>query len=77
MKRQVYFWSPNCNTIWRVPNDFMGVPFAAMSGRLFELVALTSPGGKMLSAEPVSTRKYFLELLSKTWRRGLLVPDDK
>ena len=55
----------------------MGVPFAAMSGRLFELVALTSPGGKMLSSEPVSTRKYFLELLSNTWRRELLVPDDK
>ena len=55
----------------------MGVPFAAMSGWLFELVALTSPGGKMLSSEPVSTRKYFLELESNTWRSELLAPDDK
>ena len=77
MKRQVYFCSPNCNTIWRVPNDFMGVPFAAMSGVLFDIVAFTSPGGKMLSSEPVSTRKYCLELLSNTWRRELLDPDDK
>ena len=55
----------------------MGVPFAAMSGWLLELVALTSPGGKMLSSEPVSTRKYFLELASKTWRSEMLVPVDK
>ena len=77
MKPQVYFCSPNCSTIWRVPNDFMGVPFAAMSGWLFDVVAFTSPGGKMLSSEPVSTRKYFLELASKTWRRKLLAPNDK
>jgi hypothetical protein len=48
-----------------------------MSGWLFDIVAFTSPGGKMLSSEPVSTRKYFLELLSNTWRRELLAPDDK
>lgn len=28
----------------------------------------------MLREEPVSTRKYFLELASKTWRSELLVP---
>ena len=47
MKRQVYFCSPNCSTIWLVPNDFMGVPFAAMSGWLFRLVAFTSLGGSV------------------------------
>ena len=26
-------------------------------------------GGTMLRADPVSTRKYLLELVSKTWRR--------
>ena len=55
----------------------MGVPLAAMRGWLFGLVAFASPGGKMLSADPVSTRKYLRELESKTWRRTLLTPADK
>jgi hypothetical protein len=55
----------------------MGVPFAAMSGWFVGPVAFASPGGIMLREEPVSTRKYFLELASKTWRRKLLALDDK
>ena len=55
----------------------MGVPFAAMSGWFVGPVAFASPGGTMLREEPVSTRKYFLELASKTWRSELLVPVDK
>ena len=60
--------------IWRVPNTLMGVPFAAMSGWFVGPVAFASPGGTMLREEPVSTRKYFLELASKTWRSELLAP---
>ena len=55
----------------------MGVPFAAMSGWFVGPVAFASPGGTMLREEPVSTRKYFLELASKTWRSELVVPVDK
>ena len=55
----------------------MGVPFAAMSGWFVGPVAFASPGGTMLREEPVSTRKYFLELASKTWRSEMLVPVDK
>ena len=53
----------------------MGVPLAAIRGWLFGLVAFASPGGKMLRADPVSTRKYLWELESKTWRSAL--PADK
>ena len=28
MKRQVYICSPSRSSIWRVPNDLMGVPLA-------------------------------------------------
>ena len=55
----------------------MGVPLAAMRGWLFGLVAITKPEGKMLRAEPVSTRKYFFKFESKTWRSALLTPADK
>ena len=55
----------------------MGVPLAAMRGWLFGLVAFTKPEGKMLRAEPVSTRKYFFNFESKTWRSALLTPVDK
>ena len=52
--------------MWRVPNDLMGVPLAAMRDWLFGLVAFAKLGGRMLRAEPVSTRKYFRELESNT-----------
>ena len=64
IKRQVYFWRPSVRIIRRVPNVLIGVPFAAMRCRLSVRLRSDLFGGIMLNAEPVSTRKYFPDLLS-------------
>ena len=63
--------------MWRVPNDLMGVPLAATRGWLHGFKAFAKQGGRMLRADPVSTRKYLRVAESNTWRSALLGPVDK
>ena len=55
--------------LWRVPNDLIREPFAAMRFVLDGRDRSLAVGGMMLTSAPVSTRKWAPDMESLMWRR--------